>query len=181
MYDKAFAEWREHSSVQSCCPLWILFSSTVGGEGCSGFFLLPWKGQLAVSCPCFGVRRTGSSSAQLSRMLCAFSRDIPALQGRRKQLLRFITSKLCTYPELCRDGFSRTFPSSSLVYQSIYYYLNQSSLQSWKNYKHTQKYKQLFVWLFNHQTLKCSLCNPLGNTHLPKCYCKMSLQGPHTK
>lgn len=69
-------------------------------------------GNVNFLCPthALGWRGQGAALPQLSRMLCAFSRDIPGLQGRRKLLLKFMTNRLHLSRAMHWHGFSSSLP-----------------------------------------------------------------------
>lgn len=119
----------------------LLFSSTVCGGVALGSSCSPGKDNLLCPARALEWRGHGAALPQLSRMLCAFSRDTPGLQGRRKQLLKFTNSKLCLYPELWADmvlagpsqvplRFIRAFVTTQISWVC----------KAGKNYKQTHKH-----------------------------------------
>lgn len=81
----------------------LLFSSTVCGGAALGWSCSPGKDNLLCPAHALEWRGHGAALPQMSRVLCAFSRDTPGLQGRRKWFLKFMNNKRCLYPELGTD------------------------------------------------------------------------------
>lgn len=92
----------------------LLFSSTVCGGAALGSSCCPGKDNLL--CPAHALEWAGHGAAlpQLSRMLWAFSRDIPGLQGQ-KEMAPEAHEQQTLHLSRAMDwhGFSRPFPTSS--------------------------------------------------------------------
>lgn len=147
------------------------------GSSCS-----PGKTICCVLCMLWSDEDMEHSAPAEQDALC-FQQRHSRSAGQRKWLLKLMANKLCVYPELWTDMVLAGPSQVPLRFTRAFITTFISRVSKFKRTtnKHTQTYKHLSVWVFNHQTLKCCLCNKLGDTHLPKCCSKMSLQSPQTK